>query len=71
MATYHTHYGKRRSWRCRTCEMMLLPFLGINEMDPPPSEWLPRSSGIIRGARVWDRKNSDGDGDFEVFLLLF
>jgi hypothetical protein len=69
MVTYRTQYSKRRSCRCRTCEMVLLPFLGINEMHLLPSGWFPRSSGIIRGAQVWDRKN--GDGDFEVFLLLF
>jgi hypothetical protein len=68
MVTHHIQYGKRRSWRYRTYEKMLLPFLGTHEMDPPPSGWLPLSSGIIRGVRVWDRKN--GDGDFEVFLLF-
>ena len=47
----------------------IVTFIGINAMDLPPSGWLPRSSGILRRAQIWDRKN--GDGDFEVFLLLF
>jgi hypothetical protein len=69
MATYRTQYGKRHSCRCRTCEVVLSPFLGINEMDPPPSGWLPRLVASSVGLRYGIEKN--GDGDFEVFLLLF
>src|SRR5215471_3025849 len=43
------------------------------DINPSPSPLLkhypPLVSSILRRAQIWDRKN--GDGDFEVFLLLF